>query len=152
MWNLPTWINNNYKPECILFFKRFYVFLHERHRKRGRDTGRGKSRFPAGTRMWDSIRTPGSRPEPKTEAQPVSHPGTARMYIKCEGRIKDQIHNFVRLKLTPKSVQRTHQLNRELSWNVITNNWETHENHLPVLFTCKLCWVAQHFEQHGRQL
>ena len=38
-----------------LFFKRFYLFIHERHRERGRDIGRGRSRLHAGSPMWDSI-------------------------------------------------------------------------------------------------
>ena len=36
---------------CLLhfiLFERFYICIHERHRKRGRDTGRGKSRLPVG--------------------------------------------------------------------------------------------------------
>ena len=41
------------------FSLRFYVFIHEGHRERGRDTGRGRSRLHAGSSMWDSI--PGSR-------------------------------------------------------------------------------------------
>ena len=40
-----------------LFFLRFYLFIHERHRdrKRGRDTGRGSSRLHAGSPTWDLI-------------------------------------------------------------------------------------------------
>ena len=38
-----------------LFFKRFYLFVHERHRERGRDTGKGRSRLHAGSPMWGSI-------------------------------------------------------------------------------------------------
>ena len=56
-------------PTSFLFFifKRFYLFIHER----GRD--RGRSRLHAGSPMWDLI--PGSHPEPKADAQPLSHPG-----------------------------------------------------------------------------
>ena len=43
----------------ILIFLRFYLCIHERHGERGRDIGRGRSRFPVGNPMWDSI--PGSR-------------------------------------------------------------------------------------------
>ena len=32
-----------------LFLKRFYLFIHERHTERGRDTGRRRSRLPVGT-------------------------------------------------------------------------------------------------------
>ena len=41
-----------------------------------RDTGRERSRVPAGSLMWDTI--PGlwgSCHEPKADAQPLSHPG-----------------------------------------------------------------------------
>ena len=45
----------------ILFFLRFYLFIHdterERERERGRDTGRGRSRLHAGSPMGDT--TPG---------------------------------------------------------------------------------------------
>ena len=41
------------------FLKSFYLFIHERHRERGRDTGRERSRFPTGSMMWDLI--PGPR-------------------------------------------------------------------------------------------
>ena len=48
-------------------------------RERGRDIGRGRSRLPAGSPMWDLIlglRDPEIRiPEPKADAQPLSHAG-----------------------------------------------------------------------------
>ena len=59
----------------FVFFLRFYLFIHERHRERGRDTGRGRSRLHAGSLMWDSVPGLGSHPEPKAEAEPLSHPG-----------------------------------------------------------------------------
>ena len=40
---------------CLVFFLRFYLFIHDRLRERSRDTGRGRSRLPAGSWMWDSI-------------------------------------------------------------------------------------------------
>ena len=44
--------------------------------RRGRDTGRGRSRPHAGSPTWDSIPGPrGSGPEPKVDAQPLRHPG-----------------------------------------------------------------------------
>ena len=42
----------------LFFFKRFYLFIHERHRERGRDIGRGRSRLSSGSLMWDSIPGP----------------------------------------------------------------------------------------------
>ena len=44
-------------------------------RDTGRDIGRGRSRLPAESPMWDSIPRLGSHPEPKAVAQPLSHPG-----------------------------------------------------------------------------
>ena len=38
----------------FLFFLKI-LFIHERHRERGRDTGRERSRLHAGSPMWDSI-------------------------------------------------------------------------------------------------
>ena len=45
-----------------IFFKRFYLFIHDRERERGRDTGRGRSRLHATSLMQDSI------PEPQDHA------------------------------------------------------------------------------------
>ena len=44
-----------------------------RDRKRGRDTGRGKSKLHVRSPMWDSILNPGSHPKPKADAQSLSH-------------------------------------------------------------------------------
>ena len=47
-----------------------------RDRKRGRDTGRGRNRLPAGEPSAGlDPRTPGSHPEPKADAQLLSHSG-----------------------------------------------------------------------------
>ena len=43
-----------------------------------RDTGRGRSRLLTRSQMWDSIPDPGSPPELKADAQPLSHPGIPR--------------------------------------------------------------------------
>ena len=42
----------------FFFFLGFYLYIHERHREGGRDTGRGKSRLPAVRLMQDSISGP----------------------------------------------------------------------------------------------
>ena len=42
----------------IYTFFKIYLFTHERHRKRGRDIGRGRSRFLAESPMWDLIPDP----------------------------------------------------------------------------------------------
>ena len=51
----------------VLFIK--ILFIHERHTERGRDLGRGRSRLPIGSLMWDSI--PGIMTEPKADVQPL---------------------------------------------------------------------------------
>ena len=48
-----------------------YLFIHERHRERGRDTGRGRSRLPAGSPMWDSI--PGPQDHDLYQRQMLNH-------------------------------------------------------------------------------
>ena len=53
----------------------FYLFIRERHRERGRDTGREKQ-APHGEPVAElDSRTPGSGLEPKADTQPLSHPG-----------------------------------------------------------------------------
>ena len=47
---------------AAFFWRRFYLFINERHRERGRDTDKGRSRLPVGSRMQDSI--PGPRDHP----------------------------------------------------------------------------------------
>ena len=49
------------KPVYFLFLKDF-IYLFMRDAERGRNTGKGKSRFPAGSPMWDSIPDPGNMP------------------------------------------------------------------------------------------
>ena len=59
----------------LSLFLRFYLFIHETQRERGRDTGRGRSRLHAGSLMWDSIL--GLQDHARTEggAKPLSHLG-----------------------------------------------------------------------------
>ena len=72
--------------------KRFNLFIHERHRKRGRDIGKGESRPHAGSLMPTSGSlilmlwflnpgTPGSHPEPKADAQPLNYPGIPNVQL-----------------------------------------------------------------------
>ena len=49
----------------------FILFIHERHTVRGRDTGRGRSRLPAGTLMQDSI--PGPQDHDLSWKQTLNH-------------------------------------------------------------------------------
>ena len=63
----------------FFFFKILFIYSWET--QRGRDTGRRRSRLPAGSPMWDSIPGPGSRPELKVDAQPLSHPSALDIYF-----------------------------------------------------------------------
>ena len=57
-------------------FLKKILFIHDRHTERGRDIGRGKKQAPCGEPdMGLDPRIPGSWPEPKADAQPLSHPG-----------------------------------------------------------------------------
>ena len=48
--------------------------MRDTERERSRDVGRGKSRSHAGSQMWDLIPNLRiMRPEPKADAQPLSH-------------------------------------------------------------------------------
>ena len=65
--------------KVVLFFLRFYLFIN-RHRERGRDTDRGRSRLHAGSPTWDSILglqddTPGCR-----RRQTAAPPGLPKSY------------------------------------------------------------------------
>ena len=56
----------------LYFFKRFYLFMHERHREKGRDTGRERgSTLHAGSLMWDSI--PGLQDHALSQRQMLNH-------------------------------------------------------------------------------
>ena len=58
-------------PVFIFFFKIFYLFIHE-NTERGAET---RAEGEAGSLQGARRGTPGSQPELKTDAQPLSHPG-----------------------------------------------------------------------------
>ena len=58
---VSTSISCQHLPDIFtnqFLFLIFYLFIHERHTERGRDTDRGRSRLPAGSPMWDLILGP----------------------------------------------------------------------------------------------
>ena len=63
------------------FFKRFYLFIHEkeRERERERERQRHRQREEQAACREPSVgldpRTPGSHHAPKADAKPLSHPG-----------------------------------------------------------------------------
>ena len=60
-------------------FLRFCLFIHERHRERRRRPRQREKQPPCREPdMGLDPRTPGSQPEPKADAQPLSHPGAPR--------------------------------------------------------------------------
>ena len=58
--------------------------MRERERKRGRDTGRGRSRLPARSPMWDSI--PGLQ----------DHALGQRQALNCCATQGSQVHTFLK--------------------------------------------------------
>ena len=67
--------------EKLFFFKDF-IYLFMRDKERGRDIGAGRSRLPAGEPdAGFSPRTLGSRPEPKADAQTLSHLATPFSFL-----------------------------------------------------------------------
>ena len=62
--------------KTVSFFLRFYLFVHKTQRERGRDPQREKQ---APCREPNAeLQTQGSRPEPKADAQPLSHPSALK--------------------------------------------------------------------------
>ena len=61
----------------FIFFTFFFkiLFIYSLETQREAETQRGRSGLLAGSLIWDSIPRPGSRPGPKADAQPQSHPG-----------------------------------------------------------------------------
>ena len=69
-----SWLN----VPCFFFFN-FIYYSWETQRERGRDTRQSENQAPC--RKCDAgldPRTPGSCPDPKADAQPVSHPGAPK--------------------------------------------------------------------------
>ena len=66
------------------YFLRFCLFIHERHRERGRNTGRERSKLHAGAWCGTQSRTPGSHAGPKAGAQLLSHPGILQTQLLVE--------------------------------------------------------------------
>ena len=56
-----------------LFFKKFYLFITDTERQRHRQKEQQAPYREPNAGL--NPRTPGSRPEPKADAQPLSHPG-----------------------------------------------------------------------------
>ena len=58
-----------------IFFLKIYLFIPERHRERQRHRQREKQAPCREPDVGLDPETPGSRPEPKVDAKPLSHPG-----------------------------------------------------------------------------
>ena len=66
-WEFPQEVKT--LRNIFLFFLRFYLFM--RDTERGRDTGRGRSRLPVGSLMWDLI--PGPQDHDLSRRQMLNH-------------------------------------------------------------------------------
>ena len=65
-------VRGNVSPFVFFFFfLRFYLFIHGRHKERGGDTDRGRSRLPTGSPMWNSILGP--RDHDLSQRQTLNH-------------------------------------------------------------------------------
>ena len=73
-------VGENNDQIYILFFKDF-IYLFMRDSERGRDSGRGRSRFHAGSLTQDSIRVSRIRPWAEGGTKLLSHRGCPQMYI-----------------------------------------------------------------------
>ena len=62
----------------LIFLKRFYLFIHERHREREAEGEVGSLQEPDAEL---NPRTPGSHPEPKADTQPLSHAGILLLFL-----------------------------------------------------------------------
>ena len=90
-------------PICFLFVKILFIYSWETHR--GRDTGRGRSRLLARTLMVGlDPSTPGSRPELKTDAQPLSHPGAPIYFLFTQLELHWIFIPFKKYKATKKEI------------------------------------------------
>ena len=67
-------------PEFV-FFLRFYLFIHKRHTERQRYRQREKQAPRSEPDVGLDPGTPGPRPEPKADTQPLSHPGIPKFKI-----------------------------------------------------------------------
>ena len=74
--HVMAWILSSWALPGFFFFK--ILFIHERHREKEADTGRGRSRLHTGSPMPNvglDPRTPGSCPDLKAGAKLLSHQG-----------------------------------------------------------------------------
>ena len=84
---------------CTFFKKRFYLFIHETHTERGRDTGRGRrSRLHAGSPMQDSI--PGLWDHTQSQlrcstTEPPRHPLCALFNAELYSILWNELHLFI---------------------------------------------------------
>ena len=72
---MVQWLQAKIFKYISQIFKDFILFIHERHSKRQRHRQREKQAPCQEPDTGLDPRTPGSPPEPKADAQQLSHPG-----------------------------------------------------------------------------
>ena len=68
----------------FLFKDFIYLFMRDRERERQRHRQREKQAPCREPNVGPNPRTPGSRPEPKADTQPLSHPGIPQPFLLCK--------------------------------------------------------------------
>ena len=66
----------------FLFFLRFYLFIHERERREAETHAEAEAGSTQRADVGLDPEALGSRPEPKADAQPLSHPGIPEVWVK----------------------------------------------------------------------
>ena len=91
----------------FLFFKILFIYSLETHRERGRDTGREKQAPCGKPNTGLDPKSPGSRPELKADAQPLSHPGAPYpKSLNCGAVIEEEIIGLSLSELKYKYTER----------------------------------------------
>ena len=84
-WTFFLYPSLTFIPQPFIFLRFFiYLFMRDTHRERQRHRQREKQAPCREPTVGLNTRTPGPWPEPKTDAQPLSHPGVPpQPFIPC---------------------------------------------------------------------
>ena len=98
----PPWYGTFVQTlQLMYFFLRCCLFIHERHRERGRDIGRGRSRLPMRSPMQDFI--PGPRDHDLSQRQHSTIEPPRCPFSWCILKMVSQWSWFISIYLAPSS-------------------------------------------------